>query len=117
MNTSIKQKKRHWITFIRACKSQWVGGGKRYALTEDKEHTDVVCEVAGNQWIGGNIIKYVGEIINTKKYDGVAPEVNFFKIAVYAFIWWLKELGNFTQRDKGEEFDQNVTKSPDSNSS
>jgi len=49
--------------------------------------------------IGGNIVKYVGEIINTTP----KPEVNFFKIAVYAFIWWLKEQENLTDRDKGEE--------------
>ena len=40
--------------FFTACKSQWEGGGKRYALEEDKEYTDLVCETAGNIWIGGN---------------------------------------------------------------
>lgn len=104
MNTSIKTKMELWPEFLAACESQWKGGGKRYALTENKEFTDLVCEVAGNEWVGGTIVKYVGEIINTKKYDGVVPEVDFFKIAVYAFIWWLKERECLSGRDEGEEF-------------
>jgi len=77
--------------FMRACESQWLVGGERYALSEDKEWTDLVCEVVGNQWIGGNIIKYAGEIRNSKRFGEKIIEVNFFKIAVYAYIWWLKE--------------------------
>lgn len=77
--------------FIEACKSQWVSGGKRYALEENKEYTDLVCEVAGNIWIGGNIIKYAGEIYNAKRFNEPIPEVDFFKITVYSFLWWLKE--------------------------
>lgn len=100
MNTSLKQKKELWPEFIKACESQWLVGGERYALADDKEFTDLICEAVGNPWIGGNIIKYVGEIKNTTP----KPEVNFFKIAVWAFIWWLKEQENLTQRDKGEEF-------------
>lgn len=100
MNTSIKLKKSYWPKFIKACESQWIGGGERYRLSENKESTDLVCEAVENKWIGGNIIKYVMEIINTTP----RPEVDFFKIAVYAFIWWLKEQENLSQRDKGEEF-------------
>jgi hypothetical protein len=100
MNTSIKQKKELWPRFVKACESQWMCGGDRYALGENKEFTDLVCEATGNQWIGGNIIKYIGEIINTEP----KPEVNFFKVAVYAFIWWIKEQENLSRRDKGEEF-------------
>ena len=100
MNTSIKQKAENWPRFITACESQWKCGGDRYKLSENKEFTDLVCEAVGNEWIGGNIIKYVGEIKNTNP----KPEVNFFKIAVWAFIYWLKEQENLTDRDKGEEF-------------
>ena len=99
MNTTVKLKEKFWYDFVEACRKQWECGGERYALNDEKEMTDLVCEVAGNQWIGGNIVKYVGEIINTTP----KPEVNFFKIAVYAFIWWLKEQENLTDRDKGEE--------------
>ena len=99
MNTGIKQKQGFWPEFIKLCEEQWKVGGERYALSEDKEFADLVCEAAGNNWIGGNIIKYVGEIINTEP----KPEVNFPKIAVWAFIWWLKEKGNLSKRDRGEE--------------
>ena len=91
-----------------ACKSQWECGGVRYALTEDKEFTDLVCEAVGNAWVGGQILKYTGEIINLRKAGEPVPEVDFFKIAVYAFIWWLKEQDALTQRDKGEEFNLTV---------
>ena len=101
MNTSIELKKKLWSKFIKSCESQWMVGGDRYRLSKDKEFTDLVCEVAGNQWIGGNIVKYVGEIINTEP----RPEANFLKIAVYAFLWWIKEQENMTDRDKGEEFE------------
>jgi|Deesub1362A_J573_1020465.scaffolds.fasta_scaffold00107_62 hypothetical protein len=106
MNTSVKLKAKFWPTFIKACESQWKCGGQRYALTEDKEFTDLICEAVGEDWIGGNIMKYTGEIINAKKAGEKPQEVNFFKIAVYAFIWWLKHMDiGFTQRDKGEEFE------------
>jgi len=109
VNTSLTQKIEKWPEFVAACKSQWECGGTRYALTEDKEFTDLVCEAAGNEWIAGTIIKYCGEVINTRRADEDVPEVNFFKIAVYAFIWWLKEQENLTQRDKGEEFSTEET--------
>ena len=110
MNTSIKQKKQFWPQFIKACESQWIGGGERYALKNNKEFTDLICEAMeiagmGEDWIAGNIIKYCGEIMNEKRAGNPAPEVNFFKIAVWSFIWWLKHLDkNVSQRDKGEEF-------------
>jgi len=107
MNTSIKQKKELWPKFVKACESQWICGGDRYKLTEDKEFTDLVCEAAGNQWIGGNIVKYTGEIINA---EGPKLEVDFFKIAVYAFLWWIKEQDNLTGRDTGEEFNNETKK-------
>ena len=100
MNTSVKQKKELWPEFVKACESQWLCGGDRYKLSENKEFTDLVCEAVGNIWIGGTIIKYVGELKNEKPM----PEVDFFKIAVWAFIWWIKEKENLTQRDRGEEF-------------
>jgi len=103
MNTSLAQKKARWPDFVAACQAQWECGGTRYALSADKEFTDLVCEAAGNQWVGGVIIKYCGEVINLRRAGEPVPEVNFFKIAVYAFLWWLKEQDALTQRDKGEE--------------
>lgn len=109
MNTSVKQKEKFWPIFLARCKSQWIGGGKRYALSENKEFTDLVCEVGrsnGTNWIGQNIVKYVGEIINAREVGEKPQEVNFFKIAVYAFLWWIKyhSIG-FSHQDTGEDFD------------
>lgn len=101
MNTSIKQKKELWPEFVKACESQWRGGGERYALGEDKEFTDLICE-AVKDFCAGQIMKQTGELINTDP----KTEVGFFKIAVWAFIWWIKEQENLTQRDKGEEFEK-----------
>lgn len=89
--------------FIKACESQWKTGGKRYALSEDKEFTDLICGVVGNQWIGGNILKYSGEIENYKKFEGKVPEVGFFKMAVYSYLWWLKEFKHPTTGIKLKE--------------
>jgi len=100
MNTSIKQKKELWPQFVKACESQWACGGERYALGEDKEFTDLICEAFSNDFCGEQIMKHLGELKNTNP----KTEVGFFKIAVWAFIWWLKEWDNLTQRDKGEEF-------------
>jgi len=77
-------------------------GGNRYRLRNDndKEFTDIICETV-KDFCGGQILKHVGELINSNP----KPEVGFFKIAVWAFIWWIKEQENLTQRDKGEEFD------------
>jgi len=104
MNTSLALKEKYWPDFVKACESQWKCGGTRYALSENKEFTDLVCEAVGTGFIGGTMIKYIGEVINMKKHGEQIPEVNFFKLAVYSFIWWLKEKENVTDRDKGEEF-------------
>lgn len=85
-----------WNEFCNACTSQWrQAGNKRFAYDGNKELSDVITDILGNSWIGGQILKYAGEIWNTKRMDGIMPEVNFFKISVYTFIWWIKE---FKQR-------------------
>lgn len=81
-----------WNQFCNGCSSQWkAAGNKRFAYDKEKELSDVITDILGNSWIGGQILKYVGEIWNTKRMDGLMPEVNFFKITVYTFIWWIKE--------------------------
>ena len=102
MNTSIKQKKEMWPKFVACCESQWKGGGNRYALAENKEYTDLICEVIGNKFCGSQILKQTGELVNINP----KTEVGFFKIAVWAFIWWIKEQENLTDRDKGEEINE-----------
>ncbi len=81
-----------WNQFCNGCSSQWrAAGSKRFAYDSEKELSDVITDILDNSWLGGQIIKYTGEIWNTKRMDGIVPEVNFFKITVYIFIWWLKE--------------------------
>jgi len=81
-----------WNQFCNACTSQWrQAGNKRFACDDKKEWSDVITDILGNSWIGGQILKYAGEVWNTKRMDGVIPEVNFFKMTVYTFIWWIKE--------------------------
>ena len=63
MNTSIKQKKELWPQFEAACRSQWAGGGERYALSEDKEYTDLICEIVGNNFCASQILKQTGELV------------------------------------------------------
>ncbi len=85
-----------WDQFCKGCSSQWrAAGNKRFAYDGEKELSDVITDILGNSWIGGQLLKYAGEIWNTKRIDGAVPEVNFFKMTVYVFIWWLKE---FKQR-------------------
>lgn len=106
MNTSLKVKEKFFPRFHDMMMKQLKGGGKRYALGEDKEFTDLVCEAGGEHgtnWIGQNIIKYVGEIINARLAGKEPQEVNFVKIAVYAGLWWIKTMDTgFTQEDRGE---------------
>jgi len=103
MNTSLRVKKEHFKEFTDMILAQLEGGGKRYALGEDKEFTDLVCEVAGVDWIAGNITKYIGEIINAKKMGEKPQKVNFIKIATYAYLYYLKHLDTgFSEVDKGE---------------
>jgi len=99
MNTSIKQKKELWPEFVDACKAQWECGGERYALSDNKEFTDLICEAVGNSFCASQILKHTGELLN----ENPKPKVGFHKIAVWAFLWWLKEQENLTQVDRGEE--------------
>jgi len=88
----MKKENELWSQFCNGCSSQWrAAGNKRFAYDDKKELSDVITDILGNSWLGGQILKYTGEIWNMKRMDGIVPEVNFFKIVVYIFIWWLKE--------------------------
>ena len=85
MNTSVPIKKKFLPQFLKKIEEQLLCGGGRYALTKDKEMTDLVCELAGNDWILGNIVKYCGEYKNTKQVQ------DLYKISTYAFILYLRD--------------------------
>jgi len=106
MNTNTKVKEKYLPEFLKAIEFQILNGGERYALTEDMDFTDLVCMAVGNDWIGGNIIKYVGEIKNAKRLNERIYEQGFFKIAAWAFIYWLREHENLAQKDKGEDLEE-----------
>ena len=98
MNTSLKIKQKYLPGFLKEIEKQLTSGGNRYALSENKEMTDLVCEVAGNEWILGNIVKYVGEYKNTKQIQ------NLYKIATYAFILYLRDYEVLNRgKDEGEK--------------
>lgn len=108
MNTGIEWKKKFFDGFTHMMMQQMEGGARRYALQDNKEFTDLVCEVAGIDWIGGNITKYVGEIVNAKKMGEKPQRVNFVKIAVYAYLYYLKHLDTgFVDADMGEVVSDN----------
>lgn len=87
-NTSIKEKQAHFEKFVELVRSQFWHGGDKYALTEDKEVTDWVCEIVpgetGVDWVLGTVAKYIGRFKNFKR------EKDLLKIATYMYIIWLK---------------------------
>jgi hypothetical protein len=97
MNTSLKAKKKYLPEFT---KKMWEGltcGGTRYALTEDKEMTDLIVELVGSDWIVGNIIKYAAE------YKNCRTKHCLYKIANYAFILSLIDKERLEEGDEGEK--------------
>ena len=85
-STNIRLKEKYFPLFSALVKEQLEKGAKKYAGNEDAEWTDVICSVAGSQWILGTILKYVGRIANG---DSRAKE-DIVKIATYAYLYWLK---------------------------
>jgi len=82
-------------------------GEKKYQLAEDKEMTDLVCELVpgktGVDWIIGTITKYLGRFANTLR------EKDILKATTYLYIMWLK-MGFYLEEkhDKDEEGYQDV---------
>lgn len=88
-NTSLKAKRENFPAFIKLISSQFeFAGEKKYQLTEDKEMTDLVCELVpgktGVDWVIGTIIKYLGRFANTLR------EKDILKATTYLYIIWLK---------------------------
>jgi len=87
----------NFSTFCDLVKDQFEYGGKKYALNEERESTDVLFEVYGKNWLYGTMAKYCF------RYKNLARERDLLKIACYAFILWLKK-GYFLQ-SRGLDFD------------
>ena len=88
-NTSLKEKQDNANKFFKLIESQFNHGGDKYQLSEDKEMTDLICELVpgdtGVDWVLGTIIKYIGRFKNFER------EKDLLKIATYCYIMWLKK--------------------------
>lgn len=99
--TDVKTKRENFHKFIKHIENQFEHGGDKYALPgqQNKEFTDLVCEAApgktGYDWILQTIIKYCGRILAFNR------ERDYFKIATYAYIAWLK--GGFHLQQEHDE--------------
>jgi hypothetical protein len=100
-NTGLETKRENFQKFAELLVNQWNHGGDKYCLEgqEDKEFTDLVCEVApgksGVDWVMQTIVKYCGRFINFGR------EKDLLKIATYAYIAWLKK--GYHLRDAHDE--------------
>ena len=87
-NTSLKEKRENFKSFVELLRSQFEHGGEKYALLEDKEFTDIICEFVpgdtGVDWVLGTIFKYLGRFKNFQR------ERDLLKISAYCYIMWLK---------------------------
>jgi len=88
-NTGIKIKKDNWSKFAKLMENQFNHGGDKYKLEgQDKEFTDLVCEISpgesGIDWILQTMVKYIGRFKNFQR------EKDLLKIATYCYISWLK---------------------------
>ena len=70
--------------FLELMKDQFVYGGKKYALNDERESTDVLFDVYGKNWLLGTMDKY------TFRFKNLARERDLLKIATYCYIVWLK---------------------------
>ena len=66
-------------------REQFVYGGKKYALTTQRESTDQLFDDFGCNWLLGTMAKYC------KRYKNLARERDILKIACYCYILWLKK--------------------------
>ena len=99
-NTSLEVKKKHFDSFVELMKNQFMHGGDKYKCGEDKEFTDLVCEVVpgdtGVDWVIGTMVKYLGRFKNFER------EKDLLKIATYCYIVWLKK-GHHLQQEHDED--------------
>jgi len=87
-NTSLKEKTDNFDNFVQLIRNQFDHGGDKYQLADDKEMTDLVCELVpgdtGVDWVLGTCVKYLGRFKNFQR------EKDLLKIATYMYICWLK---------------------------
>jgi hypothetical protein len=98
-NTNIETKKNNFPKFAEFIGNQFDHGGEKYALNENKEFTDQICETfpgsSGVDWVLGTMMKYLG------RYKNFGREKDLLKIATYCYILWLK--GGFHLEETHDE--------------
>ncbi len=77
-------------------------GGKKYALSNERESTDEIFDIAGYKWLIGTLMKY------RLRYKNLARERDLLKIAAYCYIIWLKRGFFFTKRGLRDVIDTNL---------
>ena len=99
-NTSLSEKQKYFDQFMLLIKNQFDHGGTKYQLSDDKEMTDLVCELVpgdtGVDWVLGTCLKYLGRFKNFER------EKDLLKIATYCYIMWLKK-GFYLKEDHDED--------------
>ena len=101
----METKRVNWSKFAKFIENQFEHGGEKYCLEgqEDKEATDLVCEVnpgkTGIDWILGTITKYA------LRYKNFEREKDLFKMATYCYIAWLKK-GYHIQENHDEDVEK-----------
>jgi len=83
-STNIKLKVKHLPQFIKLIENQLNYGGTKYAQDEEKESTDYLAEMFGQEWVLGTMTKYV------LRYKNLGREKDLLKIAAYCYIIWLQ---------------------------
>jgi len=83
--------------FNELVRNQFVYGGQKYALSAEKESTDVLFDTFGKNWLLGTMCKYCF------RFKNLARERDILKIACYVYILWLKR--GFFIKEGGFEYD------------
>lgn len=99
-DTNLETKQKYIDVFFDLIKNQNNHGGQKYALNDEKEFSDAICECFGGDsgidWILGTMMKYLG------RYKNFGREKDLLKIAQYCFILWLKA-GNHLNQQHDED--------------
>lgn len=89
-------KEKNFVKFAKLIQNQIVAGSKKYAINEDKEASDIICDAFGMEYALMNILKY------TLRYKTEQREKDLLKIATYSYIIWLNA-GNHENKEHDED--------------
>lgn len=82
--TNLEIKKAALPVFIELIEDQLQYGGTKYQATDEKEATDVICEVFGLEWRLGEMMKRI------LRFRNVRRERDLLKLAAEAFLVWVQ---------------------------